>query len=52
MVYIDPAWLYGGTKFKPTYRQLSMAELKELPVKWITDTNAICLMWVTGPMHK
>lgn len=59
IIYADPPWHYGsksavnnsaGSENKPLsdhYNTMSLAELKLLPIKNITQDDAACFMWVT-----
>ena len=59
VIYADPPWHYGsksrvnnstGRKSVPLsehYETMSLQEIKELPVKDITENDAVCFMWVT-----
>ena len=59
IIYADPPWHYGsksrvnnstGRKSVPLsehYETMSLQEIKELPVKNITENDAVCFMWVT-----
>jgi len=57
IIYADPCWSYndkqntdklgGATKH---YDTMSIKELAELPVKAITEDNAVLFIWVTSPL--
>lgn len=59
VIYADPPWHYGsksavnnstGSDHKPLsehYNTMSLSEIKALPIKEMTDTDAACFMWVT-----
>lgn len=56
IIYADPPWKYQdkskshGGGAESHYPCMSIAEMCALPVKEITDENAVLLMWVTMPM--
>lgn len=57
VIYADPPWQYGSsTPPKDTgvrqahYPTVSLADLKRLPVKNISDKNCLLYLWVTGPL--
>ena len=59
IVYADPPWNYGsksavnnttGMEIKPLsnhYNTMKLRELEELPIKRITEKDAVCFLWVT-----
>jgi len=57
IIYADPCWSYndkqntdklgGATKH---YDTMSIKELSELPVRDITETDAVLFIWVTSPL--
>jgi len=59
VIYADPPWHYGsrsrvnnstGRKSVPLsehYQTMSLQQIKDLPVKDITENDAACFMWVT-----
>lgn len=47
VVVADPPWNYRQGQRKPPYPTLQLAELAELSPN--TNSNALCLMWTTGP---
>lgn len=59
IIYADPPWNYGsksavnnttGSQIKPLsnhYNTMKLRELEELPIKSITQKDAVCFMWVT-----
>ena len=59
IIYADPPWHYGsksavnntkGSDIKPLsehYNTMTLTELKKLPIKNITNDDAVCFMWVT-----
>lgn len=57
IIYADPPWKYkawnGKGKGKKTaenhYDCMELKEIKELPIKNISEQDAICFMWVTFP---
>lgn len=57
IIYADPCWSYndkqntdklGGAE--KHYDTMSIRELSELPVKEITEDNAVLFLWVTSPL--
>lgn len=56
VVYADPPWQYGNsmpTYFKEQadhYTLMSIDELCEMPIKEITQDNAVLFLWVTSPI--
>jgi len=65
IIYADPPWEYNDKRNTPCknnpsgaggcakhYDTMSLDELKQLPVKDITDNNCMLLMWTTSPMMK
>lgn len=57
IIYADPCWSYndkqntdklGGAE--KHYDTMSIRELSELPVKEITENNAVLFLWVTSPL--
>ena len=59
-IYADPPWEYkksGGKKnsrgmAKQHYNTMPLEEIKNLPIKDITEENAILFMWCTYPRYK
>ena len=59
IIYCDPPWDYAGHKqHRKTasnasaidhYNTMTLAQLKELKVKDITASNALCFMWTSSP---
>lgn len=58
LIYADPAWKYrdemafkrvraSPAGAKKQYNLMSIEEICNLPVKDITDKNAVCFLWVT-----
>ena len=59
IIYADPPWHYGsksavnnstGSDHKPLsehYNTMSLSDMKQLPIKDMTDKDAACFMWVT-----
>ena len=59
IIYADPPWHYGsrsrvnnstGRESVPLskhYETMSLQEIKDLPVRNITENDAVCFMWVT-----
>ena len=62
VIYADPAWQYGSKhyqdgerdfkKLETIYNTMTIPQIKELPVKEITDKNCACFMWVTDSHLK
>lgn len=55
IIYADPPWSYweGGEKNQSLhYQTMSIDEIKNLPIKSITDENSILFLWVTFPILK
>ena len=57
IIYADPPWEYkesgSGTRVvKAHYPTMSLKELKEIPVKKISEEKSILFMWVTFPRLK
>ena len=60
IIYADPPWKYKCWYKSETvkrnaadhYNVMPTADIKEIPVKYITADNAVCIMWVTYPCLK
>ena len=50
LLLLDCPWQYGGKKYKPPYKCLSIEELKKLPLKHISHEDSILLIWTTSLM--
>lgn len=53
VVYADPPWRYRGntgTRGLPPYPQMSLEDLKQLPVSRIAAPTSVLLMWATSPL--
>jgi N6-adenosine-specific RNA methylase IME4 len=57
IVYADPAWMYNDKQDIPNlggakkhYDSMSIKELCLLPIKEITEENAVLFIWVTSPI--
>jgi len=54
IIYADPAWNYdrnvGEGIAREQYSLSSLEEMKRIPIKHITEDNAVLFMWVTWPM--
>ena len=60
ILYCDPPWQYSDSgvitendnygRAERHYPTMSLSELKDLPIKIMTDDNAILFMWSTNPM--
>ena len=62
IIYADPAWKYGSKHYQDgnrdfknldnIYDTMTIDDIKQMPVKNITDKNAACFMWVTDSHLK
>ena len=55
VIYADPPWQYGDERSGmggavDHYLTMSLEEIKALPVKDLSEDNAVLFMWVTAPM--
>jgi len=54
IIYADPAWEYnrkvGEGIAEEQYKLSGLEEMEKIPVKNITEDNAVLFMWVTWPM--
>lgn len=56
VIYADPPWSYGNTGLddyghaERHYPSMSIAELCSLPVKDLSEPDAVLFMWVTSPL--
>lgn len=57
IIYADPAWKYNDKQNTPKlggaekhYSTMSIKELCELPVKNMTEKNAVMFLWTTSPL--
>jgi site-specific DNA-methyltransferase (adenine-specific) len=57
VIYADPPWAYGDTRSgqgttgaTDHYPTMPLKEICALPVKDITDENAVLFLWVTSPL--
>lgn len=56
IIYADPPWQYADKRDGNTtgaedhYKTMSITELCELPIKDITEDNAVLFLWVTSPL--
>jgi hypothetical protein len=55
IIYADPPWDYGkgvqeDNGAEEHYPVMSLDSLCEMPIKQITDENAVLFIWVTSPM--
>ena len=56
IVYADPPWKYGNTMpeyFKEQgdhYQLMTLPEICGLPIKELSDENAVLFLWVTSPI--
>lgn len=53
IIYADPPWLYKSAgqqiKGETKYPSMTLEELKEMPVKQISEPESVLLMWATSP---
>ena len=53
IIYADPPWRYenngGQGVAEKHYKTMSVEEICNLPVKALTDKNAVLFLWVTFP---
>jgi len=56
IIYADPPWKYkedwGNGSYKHTYKAMDIEEIKNLPVKKISDEKAHLYLWVTNPFLR
>lgn len=56
IIYADPPWRYKDRKCNGAcenhYSTMTIKELKELPIRDITNNDCVIFMWVTYPMLK
>lgn len=63
IIYADPPWQFGSKSYQDgnrdmlklentQYNTLTTCAIKNLPVKNITDSDAICFLWVTDAHLK
>jgi len=56
IIYADPPWSYNDKKIgchagsEENYNTLSLEEIKNLPVKDISDKESMCFLWITNPI--
>jgi N6-adenosine-specific RNA methylase IME4 len=57
VIYADPAWSYNDKQDTPQlggaakhYDTMTISQLCELPVKEISDKDAVLFLWVTSPL--
>jgi N6-adenosine-specific RNA methylase IME4 len=56
IIYADPPWNYGDKRDGRTtgaedhYLSMTINELCDLPIKEITENNAVLFLWVTSPL--
>jgi len=56
IIYADPAWQYADKRDGNTtgaedhYKTMTISELCELPIKDISEDNAVLFLWVTSPL--
>ena len=62
VIYADPPWHYRNAKYQDnnrkrsalqsTYRTMKTTEIQKLPIRNITEDNAVCFLWVTDSHLK
>ena len=59
VIYADPPWEYGDERSGGSYGgaidhypTMSLQELHDLPVKDLTEDDAVLFMWATSPVFK
>jgi N6-adenosine-specific RNA methylase IME4 len=57
VIYADPAWSYNDKQETPMlggaakhYNTMSVSEISNLPVKYISEKNSVLFLWVTSPL--
>ena len=57
IIYADPAWKYNDKQNTPKlggavkhYQTMTIKELCNLPVKFLTEDNAVLFIWTTSPL--
>jgi len=61
VIYADPPWTYDNTSMKAEgegkeiaidsrYQLMTLEDLKAMPLKDITEKDAVCFMWCTNPL--
>ena len=56
VIYADPPWSYGNTmpeyftEQADHYTLMSLKEICDMPIKKITENNAVLFLWVTSPI--
>lgn len=61
VIYADPPWTYDNTSVKGEdqgkeiaidnrYNLMTLYDLKDVPIKEITEKDCVCFMWVTNPL--
>ena len=62
IIYADPPWSYNNKSMKYSaddetniaadqqYNLMTLDDLKEMPIKDITERNAVLFMWCVNPM--
>jgi N6-adenosine-specific RNA methylase IME4 len=58
VIYADPAWSYNNKKTGGSmdsgagakYSTMTLQEIKDMPVKDLTQDNSICFIWATVPL--
>lgn len=61
VIYADPPWTYDNTSVKADgdgkeisidgrYDLMSLQDLKQMPIKDITERDSVCFMWATNPL--
>lgn len=54
IIYADPPWRYGfsksnNRKIENQYSTMELEEIKNLPIKNITEKDAVLYLWATAP---
>ncbi|XBX10530.1 MT-A70 family methyltransferase [Enterocloster clostridioformis] len=56
MIYADPPWRYNDRKCNGAcehhYKTMKLEEIKQLPVKDLTEKDCVLFLWATYPMMK
>jgi N6-adenosine-specific RNA methylase IME4 len=58
VIYADPPWSYGNTQIdgfkeqRDHYPVMSLADICAMPIKDLSEENAVLFLWVTSPMLK
>ena len=62
IIYVDPPWKYGSKQYQDggrefdklerQYETMTISEIKNIPIKKITEDDCACFMWVTDSHLK